>query len=123
MAIFAIENPTYQPAMRIIASITRATNALVATSFNHDYITGTIVRIVIPRIPYNSTGLGMQQINEQEGTITVTSPTTFTIDINTTTYDAFNDPGTFDQRAQVVPIGEINEILTASTVNVLPFNS
>lgn len=121
MAIYAIENPTYQPAMRIISAITNANPALVTTTFAHDYITGEIVRIVIPRIPYNATGFGMGQINEQEGTITVTGDTTFTININTSTYDTFSNPGNFDQQPQVIPIGEISEILTAATENVLPY--
>lgn len=121
MAIYAIEHPTYQPAMRIIEAITNANPASVTTTFAHNYITGTIVRIVIPRIPYNSTGFGMAQINEQQGTITVTGDTTFTIDINTLTYDIFSNPGTFDQQPQVVPMGEITEILTAATQNVLPY--
>lgn len=116
----AQENPIYQPAMRIISAITNASSALVTTTFDHDYITGEIVRIVIPRIPYDEVGFGMSQINNQTGTITVISPTTFTIDINTTTYDAFINAGGTQWYAQVVPIGEVNSMLTAATQNTLP---
>lgn len=112
--------PTYQPAMRVISNITNAIVATVTTTFAHQYIVGTIVRLDIPL-----TG-GMIQANQAVGTIlTIPSPTTFTIDINTTTYDTFTTPTPVSflgyQDSQVVPIGEINDILTAATQNVLPY--
>ena len=75
---FAIENPVFQPAMRIIVAITNGFPAQVTTSFAHGYITGEIVRIVVPSAD------GMQQINNMVGTLTVNSDTTFLIDIDTT---------------------------------------
>lgn len=116
MPIYAIQSPVYQPAMRIITAITRAFPASVTTSFDHDYITGTIVRLDIP------SGFGMTQADTRTGAIIVTGPTTFTIDIDTIFFDIFAVPASWpynQQLAQVVPIGEINSILTASTVNVL----
>ena len=116
MAVLAIASPTYQPAMRIISAFTNANPASITTSFDHDYITGTIVRIIIPP------GHGMLQANNLVGTITVTGTTTFTIDIDTKDFDTFVIPGGFPnsyQHPQVVPIGEINSILTAATMNVL----
>lgn len=116
MTISAIANPTYQPAMRIITAITNANPAVVTTSFAHNYNSNLIVRIDIPL------GFGMQQINQQVGTITVTGTTTFTINIDTTKYDAFSTPSVFpynDQLAQVVPIGETSDTLINATVNVL----
>ena len=120
----AILNPSFQPAMRIITSITNDTAATITTSFRHQYISGMIVRIIVPF------GFGMTQINQQQGEITVgPDPSSFTIDIDSTNYDAFVVPpdvelpdGTFTQTqyAQVVPVGEINAILTAATRNVLP---
>lgn len=112
-AIFAIENPTYQPAMRIISAITRANPAAVTTTFDHNYGSGEIVRLNIP------VGFGMQQANQLVGTITVTGDTTFTINIDSTFFDSFADPGG-KQEAQVTPIGEINELLRFATNNVLP---
>lgn len=136
MSIQAIPNPPFQPAMRVITSITNERLATVTTSFPHQYITGMIVRIRLP-VPTSRNqdgqviaGFGMDQINEQQGEIVVGSdPDTFTISIDTTDYDAFVVPpdvelpdGTFTQLqyAQVVPVGEINAILTAATRNVLP---
>jgi hypothetical protein len=104
--------------MRVIANITNAPIATVTTTFAHQYIVGTIIRLDIP-----PTG-GMIQANQLTGTIlTIPSPTTFTVDINTTTFDAFAlpTPNPGWQDSQVVPIGEDNAILIAATQNVLPY--
>lgn len=113
MTCFADPNPTFQRALRIITAITNANPASITTSFAHQYKTGLIVRIVVP------VSDGMQQINGQTGTITVTSPTTFNIDIDSTNFDSFAVPGMATQCAQVIPIAEINSILTEATQNVL----
>ena len=111
--ITAIQNPTYQPSRRTITAITNAPLASITTSFNHQYLSGTIVRIYVP------IGFGMQQINQQEGEIVVTSPTTFTIAIDTTAYDTFAVPMSNVQYAQCVPVGELSDTLKAATQNVL----
>ncbi len=110
----AIASPTFQPAMREITVITQANPATVTTAFDHDYITGEIVRLYIP------VDHGMTQADQLVGEITVTAATTFTINIDTIGFDAFVVPGATVQCAQVVPIGEINSLLTAATDNVLP---
>lgn len=122
---YAVVNPTFQPAMRNILSITQAEEALITTTFDgiipgdHDYLTGLIVRLIVPD------GFGMVQANELYGPITVTSSSTFTIPINTTSFDPYvvpaYNPGHFGTPGQVVPIGEINELLNQSTENVLPY--
>lgn len=78
MAILATQFPVYQPAMRIIESVTNDNPAVVTTTFNHQYQTGLIVRLNIPL------GYGMQQANQLYGPIVVTGDDTFTIDIDTT---------------------------------------
>ncbi len=124
MAILAYPYPTFQPSMRIIAAITNAFPASVTTTFAHQYVTGTIVRLDIP------TGFGMVQANQLFGPIEVTSPTTFTIALDTTTFDVFSIPTytllpsmvvVSQQSATSVPIGEINNQLTAAVQNVLPY--
>lgn len=117
MTILANPNPIFQPAMRIIAAITNAFPASVTTTFAHQYKDLTVVRLDIP------VGFGMQQANQLFGTILVTSPTTFTIDIDTTPFDAFSIPAGTSQAAQVVPIGEDNSTLKAATLNVLNPNN
>jgi len=118
MPVLAIQNPVFKPAMRIVTAITNAFPAAVTTSFDHNYITGTIIRLIVPL------GFGMVQANQKFGTITVTSPTTFNIDIDTTFFDVFAAPVTFpenQQSSQCVPFAEINSILSGATENVLPY--
>lgn len=123
---YAVQYPMYQRAMRCILSITNANPAVITTTRDgvnpaaHDYATGLIVRLDVP------TGFGMELVNQFLGPITVTSPTTFTLPIDTSTFDAFvtppyGPPGKFGTPAQVVPVGEVNDILTMATENVLPY--
>lgn len=116
MAYYAYPNPMFQPAMRLIASITNANPAVVTTTFAHQYITGTIVRLDIAFAD------GMQELNQKIAPITVTGATTFTIPIDTIHFSAFSIPVGLSPHvntaAQVVPIGEINSILAAATFNV-----
>ena len=118
---YADPNPIFQPAMRLIAAITNAAQALVTTTFAHQYRTGLIVRLDIP------VACGMQQANTLTGNITVVSPTTFLINIDTTVFDPFSVPVGLsphvDTCAQVVPVGEINELLTEATRNILNPNA
>lgn len=118
MAILAVQNPTFQPSMRIISAITNANPAIITTTFNHNFVTGTVVRLHIPA------GYGITKANKLFGSIIVTGDTTFTVDIDTSSFDVYTTPSTFPenkQYAQVVPIGEINSTLKASTENVLPY--
>lgn len=115
---YADPNPDYYPAMRLIAAITNGNPAVITTTFAHGYGTGIIVRIVVPKAD------GMEQINGMTGTITVTGDTTFTIDIDTTYFEAFAIPGVYpphtDICALVIPIGEVNETLLYASRNVAP---
>lgn len=86
MSILAIENPVFQRAMRIISNVTNANPAVVTTTFDHQYLTGMIVRLIIPK------GYGMTQANQLYAPIVVTGDTTFTIDIDTTMFDRFASP-------------------------------
>lgn len=86
MSILADPNPVFQRAMRIISDITRSNPAVVTTTFNHQYQTGMIVRLLIPA------GYGMTQANQLYAPIVVTGDMTFTIDIDTTSFDRFASP-------------------------------
>lgn len=116
---FADPNPMFQPAMRLISAITQADPAVITTTFAHQYITGTIVRLDIPRAD------GMQQADKIIGPIIVLSSTTFSMPFNSTNFDPFSIPVSpsphVDTCAQVVPIGEVNEIISAAVQNVLPY--
>lgn len=99
MAYEALAYPTFQPAMRIITAITNAEQALVSTGsltfpagvititpFDHQYIDGMIIRLMIPWY------YGMQQANGVFGEITVVNSFQFLIDIDTSRFDAFVIP-------------------------------
>lgn len=89
-----------------ITSITQANPCVITTSQPHGYSTGFNVRVTFP-FPY-SNSFGMYQINGLSGLITVLSPTTFSMPIDTSNFDPFVI-GTTLQNAQVIPIGqEIN---------------
>jgi hypothetical protein len=119
MAIqYNIAFPTYLPAMRTIASITNAVQAVVTTDIPHKYLTGMSVRFNIPL------GFGMQQLNQVIQYIIVTGENTFQVDINTLNFDpyvipAFN-PGHHYTPGFITPIGEKNDMLNGATQNVLP---
>jgi hypothetical protein len=101
--------------MRIISAITNANPAVVTTSIDHDYVDGSIVRLLVPLI------FGMTQINGKKGKITVLSSTTFSIDINTIHFDSFSIPSPLPDAytcAQVIPVGEIASTLQGATKNV-----
>lgn len=117
--VYAYRFPVFQPAMRIITSITNSAPASITTSFPHNYLTGLVVRLDIPP------GYGMQQANQLFGSIAVTGPTTFNINFSTLEFDSFATPSTYPknaQQAQVVPIGEDNNILTQAVMNALPYS-
>jgi hypothetical protein len=114
----ALVSPVFKPAMRIISSITKGTTTTVTTTFANGYQTGLIVRLDIPL------GFGMQQINGQFGPIVVTGSTTFVIPIDSTNYDDYSPSVVYPQSAQygqVVPMAEVNQILTQAVQNVLPY--
>lgn len=120
----ALQRPTFEPAVRDILSITQTNPAVVTTTFDgttpgaHDYLTGLIVRLVIPP------NYGMILLNQAQGTITVLSATTFSFPVDARNFDAFVIPMEAPNQplfnvAQVTPIGEEAAILTQSFVNVL----
>lgn len=117
MTTFPLASPIYQPAMRLISNITQANPAVITTTQNHLYVSGTIVRIDIPPFTGGNTNTGMQQMNQQFGPITVLSPTTFSIPIDSTQFAAFVAGST--QFPQAVPIGELTEQLNAAVQNTL----
>ena len=116
----AVEFPTFQQAYRLVTMITNDVKASVTTSFAHQYGTGLIVLLIVP------SQYGMLQANNLTGAITVTSPTTFLINIDTRDFDVFTYPGPTPPPgtttpAQVIPFGEINSILDQAVHNALPY--
>jgi hypothetical protein len=98
MSILVVSEPIFQRAMRVISSITNAYPAVVTTTTDHQYITGMIIRLNIPK------GFGMQQANQKFGKIIVTGDTTFSIDIDTTGMDQFLSLISLGISTNVVPL-------------------
>ena len=118
------QNPSFQPAMRVISAISNSNPVEITTIYDHQYSDGLIVRIDIPFAD------GMQELNQLFGTVTTTGDTTFTLPIDATTFDVFAipedplnpgypPPGT-QVCAMAVPIGEDNATIYQATRNVLP---
>jgi len=115
MTFYVSTQPAYVPAMKAISSITNGFPALVTTTTEHDYVSGTVARLVI--FP----GYGMSQANQLTAPLTVNDAVSFYIDIDTTLFDPFITPVLTPQTCQVIPVGEITEITTAAVHNNLPY--
>ncbi len=115
MAWVANPDPRFQPAMRLISGITKANSVVVTTSIDHDYVTGLILRLNVPA------NYGMRQIDGFVGPITVLSSDTFSMELDTTTYDSFLAPTTPPYNrflANVVPVGNELGVYNVAVRNV-----
>ena len=111
----ALANPPFKPSLRLVTGITNANPALVTTNIDHLYASGQIVRLYVP------SDFGMYQVNQMFAPITVVNSTQFTIDLDTSLFDVFSNPGNnLRQTAMVVPIGEITSDISSPFVNTLP---
>jgi hypothetical protein len=127
-----LTQPTYYPSVNVLTGISNGFPAIVTTLLPHGYQNGLIVRLRIPA------SYGMTQANLQDALVISSSPnvilqpTTFLMFIDTTNYDVFvipplitlpNGQQAVAQYAQVVPVGEVDELLTNAWTNVLTSNS
>lgn len=108
----------FYPSKRVIANITAAASAVVTTLVDHNYLVGQTVKLMVPAT------CGMTEINGLVGTITAVTASTFTVNINSTAFTAFNYPlpaiVPFTP-AEVIPYGDASILgattLTGATVN------
>jgi hypothetical protein len=116
----------FYPNQKSIFGITQ-TNPVVITTFNaHNYLNGLVVRIFLP-LPSPSApfvgpipSLGMPQINGLSGKVTVLSPTTFSLPIDSSSFDAYVVgalPKNDACLGQAIPIAEDALTLTSATQN------
>jgi hypothetical protein len=109
--------PYFRPGAFDIAAITNAIIPTVTTTTDNNYTNGQWVRLYIPP------EFGMTQANFLKGIINVTSATTFTISIDTTSFDPFiipsADPLIAITPAQCVSIGEVASTLQGAFRNIL----
>jgi hypothetical protein len=109
-------NPLFYPRRRFVVNVTQAANAQVSTSVPHGLTPGQEVRFSIPQVS------GMIQLNpsplnnyfplgsaSSAIVVTVVDDYNFTININTSSYNAFTWPTIAQQPSsfpEVVPFGE-----------------
>jgi hypothetical protein len=122
-----LSSPVFKPTVRLISSISKGSTTTITTDRAHGYETGLIVKILVPdtintAMPVDGL-VGMTQINNKTGTITVIDEYSFSIDIDSTDFDSFSIPGTWDPSIglypQVVPFAEVSEMNTSAVKNVL----
>lgn len=100
----------FVPNRQDISSITNANPAVVTTTQNHGYQAGLYIRLVYP------VTFGMEQLIDQVFLATILSPDSFSIPIDTTTFEPYNSATSF-QVGQVIPVGEISSTLANAEKN------
>lgn len=99
---------TFVPSQVGISAITQANPAVVTTVAIHNLTTGQIVRLYVPQ------NYGMFPLNNQLYSVTVLSPTTFSIqtsqlppaiNVNSIYFPAFTTPSKPAMLAQVIAVG------------------
>lgn len=109
-------DPLYYPRRRFIVNATRAASMVVTVSVSHGYTVGQAVRLHMPA-PYL-----MIEADGLVGTITATTASTITLDIDSTDFTAFAFPAAADVPftwAQVVPFGEDTAEALDAAVDIL----
>ena len=92
---------TFYPALSYITGITNSQNAVVTFSTNHDFTDGEYISFRVDQ------QAGMYEINNRRGRVLSHDDTTLTVDIDTTTWNAFinNSPITEGSPPLAVPAG------------------
>lgn len=104
-SFFKPSKADFVPKRREISAVTNALQAEVTTTEDHDYPVGQLVRLHVPE------DYGMLLDTVKGVVLTVPTPTTFTVDVDTTqlaTYATPSVPPAFSQ-SHVVPIDGITE--------------
>jgi len=107
--------PGFTPYAGIIFNITNANPGVVTTFQPTNYAPNLSVRIVFPG-GYN---WGMNQVNGNVYKVNQLTPTTFSIDVDTTNFDTFasSTPIQFAQLAQCIPVSESGNTFNEAVKN------
>lgn len=79
-------DPQFYPRRRFVVKITQASQAVVTTSVRHGYVLGEKITLNV------SAPWGMTEINGMSGTVVARTDSTFTLDIDSSTFTAFTFP-------------------------------
>ena len=117
----------FYPNQQAISAISQSLPVIITTYNPHNYKNGLVVRVFVPSnkeyFPFkaNVNYLGIPQINGLLGEVTVLSPTTFSLPIDSSSFDTYTPGIGFPEDnefvGQVIPVGEIALTLTSATVN------
>jgi hypothetical protein len=111
---------TFQPISKSISSITNANPAVVTTSTSHGYKTGIYVRMVFPLMTNPALRFGMPEVNGNVYLATVLSPTTFSLNVDSTSFQPFSI-NTTKQVPMVIPVGEVSStFMNVEKNNLVP---
>lgn len=81
-------NFPWLPAESTISTITQGYPCIISTTSAHGYMDGLVVQVLFPFTGSNN--FGMMQINGLSGPVSVLTPTSFSLPINTVQFDPFN---------------------------------
>lgn len=114
------------PNQKAIMAISQSYPVVITTYTNHNFIDGLVVRIVIPGVtpthPFVGpiSDRGMPQINGMVAQVTVLTPTTFSLPIDSTSFDPYIPcfaPKDDEVLGQVIPIAENALTFTSAIKN------
>jgi hypothetical protein len=112
------------PSSLIITAITQASPMVITVAIGNfsteanTYIVGMLVKLFVPQ------SYGMYQANGLTGTITAINGSNFTLNINSSQFDAFVIPsGNAETPASISPAGSRNLQYTNGTNLSVPFQS
>jgi hypothetical protein len=103
----------FLPNRQYIENISNSNPAVVTTTQPHGYDSTLVVRLFFPP-GYN---FGMTQLINDLFQITVLSNVTFSIPVNTTSFDPFVIPPDPKQLPQVIPAAEVGSTLSEAVRN------
>ena len=109
--ILGFTTSVWLPTAQEISNISQANPCVVTTTNNHNFQEGIYVRIFLP-----SPNFGMQPLNQQIFPATILSPTTFSIPVDTRTFNPFVSVS--GQSAQALPSGEGSLTLENAITNI-----
>lgn len=96
----------FTPIVCNISAIANGVTTVVTTAINNLFVVGSQVMFQIPQ------QYGMRQLDQVKGYVIAQSPTSITVNINSSNFDTFSvpasSPPTVIEPAQVIPVGTAN---------------